>query len=973
MAITLVQNVGTTSTGSGSTCVLTVASGHGTTLANFGILRCSAGLTARTLSSVTDSQGNTWEVDADNATASAPGVASCKFATALGTGDTITAHFSGTVTDPLVTVDEFSGLDPTTWFSAASAVKNASSGALSTNAVTVPAFGLVIGAWGSTSNPGTLTPGTGYTALTGNSAGGFAPSTYGVYQIDSGAGGSYTPNATTTSSVWRGFAVAYKAAGGTGHTQELDYTEAATWVAGRSISVTKNVTQGQTSTQNRAVVKAPLVWAQAQAATLRRAVSKLVATVTQATTAAMTAVKNGGTHAYTQTLTFTETHAATLARAIAHKAAWTQASSSTSSRSAGKQIAAAQSFEDEGTPQVGPFFGDDSNGSEESGADWDIGTIGNVFAEDDVYVTNPSDGNQTAPLRIIGLSEASGITDTIVGVEVHVSLLADTDNAWTDLGGQPGATFVYDSTDTYFGTDHSGNPNFVRTFKSDLIYGGPTDMWGQADSDWKTAFADPDFGFQWRGISQIGLGVGTLYCDSISLIVYLDSVTESAAEMTRQVGKNAFLVSQASTVLAFRHAITKAVAWAQTLAAVITAGNGARTVMLAFTQASAATAARASSIRRAATQATATILRRAVAKLVSPAAQTSSATEARGAGKSQAVTQAESGALSRASSKTVVWTQSQALTVRRAVARSAVWAQTQSSAMNRAVSKLQAAATQAWSATMAELKNGGSRAFTQTLTFTQAQAATLGRAVAIARSWTQTQAASLIRGLAKGFTVAQGGAATERRAGGKQETTAQTEAALLSRATAKAVAFAQGGAATLRKAAARTFTAGQATSTTETRASGKYETVTQGGTVTLTRKISKTTLATQATVSTLARATDRALTATEHFTATLAARRTAFVTLTATQGSASVYRRATTRAIVVGVSTAFSLSKRVGQLLAWAQQQLATLETRRANLVPASFTFSGPRGAFSFQPVEGAFTFGLCAPAFSFQLVELTP
>ena len=68
---------------------------------------------AKSLSSVTDSQGNTWQVDANSAGAQTnAALASCILATALTTADTITMHFSGSCIGASA-VTEYSGIATT--------------------------------------------------------------------------------------------------------------------------------------------------------------------------------------------------------------------------------------------------------------------------------------------------------------------------------------------------------------------------------------------------------------------------------------------------------------------------------------------------------------------------------------------------------------------------------------------------------------------------------------------------------------------------------------------------------------------------------------------------------------------------------------------------------------------------------------------------------------------------------------------
>lgn len=211
MAISFVQNVATyTAAGAGTTS--TANSTVNTTVGNFLIMRYgnSGGFK---LSGVSDTHTNPWQLDVSNGSNGAPAFASTKIITAIIIGDPITAnHQSGVGTEWVV--DEFSGLDPTTWFSAASAVKAVTGTSMTTTAVTVPANGLAIGCWGGTGVAGAVfTAGTGYTGLTTVGTSG-ATTVFGCFQVDSGSGGSYAPNGTSSTTILsaRAFAAAYNAA-----------------------------------------------------------------------------------------------------------------------------------------------------------------------------------------------------------------------------------------------------------------------------------------------------------------------------------------------------------------------------------------------------------------------------------------------------------------------------------------------------------------------------------------------------------------------------------------------------------------------------------------------------------------------------------------------------------------------------------------------------------------------------------------
>lgn len=213
MSIAFVQQVIGAQGASGANVAYTVPSGHGTTAGNLLVLGTSSQNSTRTLTSVSDTHTNPWQVDGA-ATALTSAMASVALATADAVSDIITCHFNASATTPVAGVYEFSGLAASSWLAAVSAVKNISgSPTLTTNAVTCPPGGLVVALWSVNAISGTtITPGAGYTALpiTTNSV----EYVFGVYQVDSGAGGSYAPSATLSNNAiaGHGFAAAYNPA-----------------------------------------------------------------------------------------------------------------------------------------------------------------------------------------------------------------------------------------------------------------------------------------------------------------------------------------------------------------------------------------------------------------------------------------------------------------------------------------------------------------------------------------------------------------------------------------------------------------------------------------------------------------------------------------------------------------------------------------------------------------------------------------
>lgn len=117
MAAAKVQDVvtgGYASSASAASHVLTV--GVTTTVGNHLILRCLSSNTARTLG-VTDSKGNTWQVDrTGSATAPVTYSASAKITSALVSSDTITITWTGGSATTAAWVIEVSGLATSSWY-----------------------------------------------------------------------------------------------------------------------------------------------------------------------------------------------------------------------------------------------------------------------------------------------------------------------------------------------------------------------------------------------------------------------------------------------------------------------------------------------------------------------------------------------------------------------------------------------------------------------------------------------------------------------------------------------------------------------------------------------------------------------------------------------------------------------------------------------------------------------------------------
>lgn len=111
-----VQQVVTGATPVNATSLVLTLSGVTTTAGNHLIL--VSAMRSGSVGGVTDSKGNTWQVDESVGVASASaGVASCKITTPLVNGDTITFAMTGgdSATGIAVNVAEFSGLSATGW------------------------------------------------------------------------------------------------------------------------------------------------------------------------------------------------------------------------------------------------------------------------------------------------------------------------------------------------------------------------------------------------------------------------------------------------------------------------------------------------------------------------------------------------------------------------------------------------------------------------------------------------------------------------------------------------------------------------------------------------------------------------------------------------------------------------------------------------------------------------------------------
>jgi hypothetical protein len=211
-AVAFVQEVAKgTASGTTTTPTLTIGAGITTTPGNHLLLRL--GLNKQP-TGITDSQGNTWTLDHVYNRNQWTGFASCKPATPLGAGDTIVITMAASNAIHTAVVEEWSGLDPDTWygggddgwFQAGSGTSRQVSEAL-----TVPAGGVVFGAWTAQTGSETVTPGTGFSLAHSPyvNLNGVSYSLETVQAIDSGSGSSYQPSATGASVHSEGCAAYY--------------------------------------------------------------------------------------------------------------------------------------------------------------------------------------------------------------------------------------------------------------------------------------------------------------------------------------------------------------------------------------------------------------------------------------------------------------------------------------------------------------------------------------------------------------------------------------------------------------------------------------------------------------------------------------------------------------------------------------------------------------------------------------------
>jgi hypothetical protein len=217
MAIAYVKELGKgTQTGTATTYVITLSATAAA--GNLAIGRIGTGSTV-TISSVTDSRGNTWTVDKTQGSGpSAHLVSTGQDVGTLQSGDTITITISGSIAAGTAIFDEFSGMDITS--SRVDKTAGNSAGATTardagTTAATTQADELVVGAFAIAGDETSLTVGSGYSHFTSDYINDSATNSIaGEYQIVS-ATGTQNPTATAgANAAYRAVVATYKAAAG---------------------------------------------------------------------------------------------------------------------------------------------------------------------------------------------------------------------------------------------------------------------------------------------------------------------------------------------------------------------------------------------------------------------------------------------------------------------------------------------------------------------------------------------------------------------------------------------------------------------------------------------------------------------------------------------------------------------------------------------------------------------------------------
>lgn len=201
----------------------------------------------QTLTSVTDSKGNTWSVDKSVAgastQASAAVASTLQNAGTLTTSDTITLHFSGTVGWLATVAHEFSGMTNTVDQTASNNNKTGTGRDAGTTATTTNANDLVYAVFGSITAETSFTAGSGYTAPSP----GFYATSPAHASIDFEydfvtATGTFNPTGTGASLTSVGVTVVYEqAVAGTAPANTVQPAITGTAIVGNALSVSNGI------------------------------------------------------------------------------------------------------------------------------------------------------------------------------------------------------------------------------------------------------------------------------------------------------------------------------------------------------------------------------------------------------------------------------------------------------------------------------------------------------------------------------------------------------------------------------------------------------------------------------------------------------------------------------------------------------------------------------------------------------------
>lgn len=217
MAIEYVRNQGATNGGGGSSTISLTFS-VAIPVGNFLIMGVGCGTTGTTITSVTDTKSNTYQVDRTQNTTTRNGfIVSARVTTALTTSDSVTVNFSASVGSRLISVDEFTGLHASTWLGTGLvASTTGSSTTPNSGAVQVAKNGSMLYGVGIFANAGiSYAPGTthsgAYQYLESNEtkiAGGAGLQT--EYYIGAGASFLVSATGTITSAPWTQLLAVYQ-------------------------------------------------------------------------------------------------------------------------------------------------------------------------------------------------------------------------------------------------------------------------------------------------------------------------------------------------------------------------------------------------------------------------------------------------------------------------------------------------------------------------------------------------------------------------------------------------------------------------------------------------------------------------------------------------------------------------------------------------------------------------------------------